>query len=254
MMLQRRSVLQAAIVVWATLAMFVSAVPVRADSLNVFASDVGTREIVGSSSPTLVHGSLQLLDVLVDSPDQRSVDSIVEFDITPLKTNPQGVLIQSATLTLDVAGAQALASPASLSVNGYPDGDGVVGLGDFVKPTTLLGTTGTLADALPGTVNIPFTFDITSFVQTLADNGTMRFVGFHLEGPSGDSQAWVWGNTAPDPGERPHLSVNFSVLPEPPGALLLCLGLASLSVLVWWRGRRAATPFQGCEAVPPQPR
>ena len=104
-MLQRRSVVQAAMAVWATLAMSVTAVTVRADSSACGASDVGTREIVGSSSPTLSRGSLQLLDLLVDSPDQRSVDSIVEFDISPLKI-PQGVVIQSATLTLDIAGAQ----------------------------------------------------------------------------------------------------------------------------------------------------
>jgi hypothetical protein len=250
MILQRRSVLQAAMMVWATLAMTVLAVPVRADSLSVGASDVGTRVTVGSSSPTLTHGSLQLLDVLVDNPDQRSVDSIVEFDITPLKI-PQGVVIQSATLTLDIAGAQTLAVPASLSVNGYPDGDGVVGLGDFVKNTTLLGSTGSLADALPGTVDIPFNFNITSFIQTLADQGTMKFVGFHLEGPAADSQAWVWGNTAPDSGERPHLEVNFSVVPEPPGALLLFLGLAGVSVLAWWRGRWAVTPFQSSGAAAP---
>src|SRR5262245_16679303 len=127
MILQRWSVLQA-VVVCATLAMSVSAVPVRADSLSVGASDVGTRATVGTSAPTLTHRSLSLLDVLVDNADQRSVDSIAEFDISPLKAIPQGVVIQSATLTLDVAGAQTLAGPASLSVNGYPDGDGIVGL------------------------------------------------------------------------------------------------------------------------------
>ena len=106
MILQRRSVLQAAMVVGATAVMSVSAAPARADSVSVGASDVGTREIVGSSAPSLSHGSLPMLDLLVDSADQRSVDSIVEFDITPLKTIPQGVVIQSATLTLDIAGAQ----------------------------------------------------------------------------------------------------------------------------------------------------
>jgi hypothetical protein len=222
--------------------MSVSAVPVRADSFNFGPSDVGTRTTVGTSAPTLVHGSLSLLDVLVDNANQRAVDSIAEFDITPLKVIPQGVVIQSATLTLDVAGAQTLAVPASLSVNGYPDGDGIVGLGDFPKATTLLGTTGTLADALPGSEAIPFSFDITSFIQTLANNGTMRWVGFHLEGPVGDSQAWVWGNAATNPADAPHLAVTFSALPEPPGALLIGLGLAGVSVLAWWRGRSGVTP------------
>jgi hypothetical protein len=243
MILQRWSVLQAAGVVCATLAMSVSAVPARADSISAGPSDVGTRTIVGTSAPTLNEGPLSLLDVLVDSANQRSVDSIAEFDISPLKAIPQGVVIQSATLTLDVAGAQTLAVPASLSVNGYPDGDGIVGLGDFTKATTLLGTTGTLADALPGSEAIPFSFNITSFIQTLANNGTMRFVGFHLEGPAGDSQAWVWGNAATNPADAPQLSVTFSAVPEPPGALLIGLGLAGVSALAWWRGRRGVTPI-----------
>jgi hypothetical protein len=239
MMRLRRRNLEAAMVVAGTLVMSVLAVPVRAGSINEGASDVGTRTIVGTSSPTLSHGSLQLLDLLVDTPDQRSVDSDVEFDITPIKTIPQGVVIQSATLFLDIAGAQTLAGPASVSVNGYPDGDGVVGLGDFVKPTTLLGSTGNLTDALPGTVDIPFSFDVTSFLQTLANNGTMRWVGFHLEGPGGDSQAWVWGNAAPNPGEQPRLEVTFAAAPEPAGVVLLGLGFAGLAYLSSKRCRRA---------------
>jgi hypothetical protein len=242
MILQRRIVLRASAVICATVVMSVSAVPARADSISTGASDVGTRTTVGTSAPTLNHGSLSLLDVLVDTPNQTTVDSIVEFDISPLKAIPQGVVIQSATLTLDVAGAQTLAVPASLSVNGYPDGDGIVGLGDFTKATTLLGTTGALADALPGSEAIPFSFNITSFIQTLANNGTMRFVGFHLEGPAGDSQAWVWGNAATIPADAPHLSVTFSAVPEPPGALLIGLGLAGVSFLAWWRGRRGVAP------------
>jgi hypothetical protein len=112
-----------------------------------------------------------------------------------------------------------------------------VGLGDFVKPTTLLGSTGNLTDSLPSTEAIPFSFDTTSLIQAIVNQGTMHFVGFHLEGPSSDSQAWVWGLGAPDPAERPQLDVTFSAasVPEPPAALLLGLGLVSLSILAWWR-------------------
>ena len=239
MMRQRCRNLEAAMVVVGTLVMSVLSVPVRAGSINEGASDVGTRTIVGTSSPTLTHGSLQMLDLLVDTPNQTTVDSDVEFDITPIKTVPQGVVIQSATLLLDIAGAQTIAGPASVSVNGYPDGDGVVGLGDFVKPTTVLGSTGNLANAAPGTVDIPFSFDITSFLQTLVNNGTMKWVGFHLEGPAGDSQAWVWGNAAPNPGEQPRLEVTFSAVPEPSGALLIGLGFAGLAYQ-YSRGTRRA--------------
>ena len=137
-------------------------------------------------------------------------------------------------------------------MNGYPDGDGVVGLGDFNKQTTLLGNTGSLADALPGSEAIPFTIDISSFIQTLANQGTMKFVGFHLEGPAADSQAWVWGNAAPDSGDRPHLAITFSVVPEPPGALLACLGLAGASILAWRRGPWGVARFRSPQVAPPQ--
>ena len=236
-MKQRRRGRQAAILFWTALAMSGSAVPVRADSLNIGASDEGTREILGSSPPSLTRGPLQLLNVLVDNRDQRSVDSDVEFNIRPITTVPHGVVIQSATLLLDIAGAQTLAGPASVSVNGYLDGDGVVGLGDFVKPTTLLGSTGNLADAVPGAEHLPFRVDVTSFLQSLANQAAQHFVGFHLEGPSGDSEAWVSGSAAPDPGDQPRLFVTFSAVPEPSGALLISLGTVGLSALLWWRRR-----------------
>jgi hypothetical protein len=240
MMMQQRRGRQAAVVIQAALLIAVSTALARADSLNIGASDEGTREILGSSPPTLTHGPLQLLNVLVDGRDQRSVDSDIEFNIEPITTVPHGVVIQSATLWLGTAGAQTLATPALVSVNGYLDGDGIVGLGDFVKTTTALGSTGKLTDAVPGTEHIPFRVDVTSFLQSLADEATKHFVGFHLEGPSGDSQAWVWGSAAPDSGDRPQLEVTFSAVPEPPGALLISLGTVGLSALAWWHRRWAA--------------
>jgi hypothetical protein len=235
MMMQRRRDLQAAMVVWAALVTSVSAVSSRADSLIGGPTDDGTRHINGTAVPTLDHPQ-QLLNVLVDSHDIVSADSIVEFSVAAI---PHGAVVQSARLFLDIAGAQTLAGPASVSVNGYPDGDGIVGLGDFAKPTTLLGSTGNLTDSSPGSENVSFSFDATNLIQAIANQGTMRFVGFHLEGPSVDSEAWVWGLGAPDPTERPRLEVTFSAasVPEPPGALLLGLGLVSLSILAWWRTR-----------------
>jgi hypothetical protein len=239
MMMQRCRGLRVMMVVCGALAMSVSGVPGRADSLSVGPTDEGTRLIDGNSPPTLDH-PLQLLNVLVDSADQLSVDSIVEFDIASITTVPHGARVQSATLILDVAGAQTLAGPGSLSVNGYPDGDGLVGPGDFLKKTTFLGSTGNLPDGSAGSENIPFRFDVTNLIQSIASKGTMRFVGFHLEGPGSDSEAWVWGLGAPDLAERPRLEVTFSAgsVPEPPGALLIGLGIAGPAALGWWCGRR----------------
>jgi hypothetical protein len=78
----------------------------------------------------------------------------------------------------------------------------------------------------------------------------MSFVGFHLEGPAGDSGASVWGLGAPDPAERPRLEVSFSegAVPEPPGALLIGLGLAGVAALARWRDRRAKVYLEVPEA------
>jgi hypothetical protein len=238
---------QAAMAFWAALTISLAAVPrSRADSLIVGATDEATRLIDGNAAPTLDHAA-QWLTILVDGADQVSVDSVIEFDIASVTTLPRGATVHSATLFLDVAGAQTLAGPGSVGVNGYPDGDGIAGPGDFAKKTTFLGSTGSLPDGLPGTENIPFQFDVTGLIQAIADRGTMRFVGFHLEGPALDSGASIWGLAAPDPAERPRLEVDFSAgaVPEPPGALLIGLGFAGLAVLGRWRGRWAGGRSSG---------
>src|SRR5690242_16045677 len=117
---------QAAMWIWAALAISVPTIPSRADSLIVGASDEGTRTIDGNSPPSLAHAT-QRLTIRVDGADQMSVDSIVEFDIASIATLPRGATIHSARLFLDIAGAQTIAGPGSVSVDGYPDGDGIVG-------------------------------------------------------------------------------------------------------------------------------
>jgi hypothetical protein len=216
--------------------------PARADFISMGPTDEGTRQIVGTSPAVQTEeGPTQFLPVMVDNLHQTKTDSITEFSLEAVSTLPRGVVINSATFSFAVAGAQTVAAPGSLTVNGYQDGDGIVGLGDFPKATTLLGSTGPLANGAVGSLDVPFTFDVTSFIQQLANNGG-KFVGFHFEGPAGDSSATVWGASAPLAAERPTLSITFTpnAVPEPSGVLLTGLGAAGLAVMAWRQRSRAA--------------
>jgi hypothetical protein len=116
--------------VLAALATAVSAGPARADVVIAGATDEGSRDSSGSPPVlTLHHGPLPMLNVFVGSANQSATDSDVEFNLGPVTTLPRGAVISSAVLSLDVAGAQTVVGPAVVSVNGYPDGDGLVGLG-----------------------------------------------------------------------------------------------------------------------------
>src|SRR5262249_56866858 len=114
------------------------------------------------------------------------------------------------------------------------------GLGVSARATPSLGSTATPADGPAGREDLLSSSDGTTLTKPTANRRTMSFVGSPLEGPAGDSGASVWGLGAPDPAERPRLEVTFSdgAVPEPPGALLIGLGLAGMAALARWCDRR----------------
>ena len=172
MMTRRCLTVRVSMVVLATSAMTIPAVPTRANVISEVPgpNGEGTRTFHPLPPPgteSLTPGPLRLLQVSSDGRVPVVVQSIDEFSL------PQAAVINSASLSLHISGAQQVIDPPSMTVSGYGDGDGVVGLGDFVKPVTLLGSTGTLPNS-GGTdsLNIPFSFDATSFIQSLVSGGT----------------------------------------------------------------------------------
>ena len=199
-------VARAAMLGWAALAMTIWAVPTRAGSLFVGPTSEGSRLVQEYSPPggseTLVGkvfpGSLLNL---IEGRVGVLRDSAFEFPIASISTIPQGAVVTSATFSLNIAGAQQVIGSPILGVSGYADVDGVVGLDDFHKPTTSLGNTGVLPNSGPTSLNIPFDFDVTSFIQSLVNNGT-PFAGFRLDVET-NSDVNVWDSGAPDPTQRP---------------------------------------------------
>jgi hypothetical protein len=183
-------------------------------------------------------------ELLLASYDSRSslvVDSALKFNLTSI---PQGAAITSATFSLAIAGTQNSIGLPALNVTGFGSNTGAVQSSDFHGGTPI-GSIGSGAlpktSIAPDALNIPFQFDVTPFVQSLVNSKT-AYAGFVLDDPN-TSNVFVWGDST-DPGERPSLAISFSAqdapsVPEPPGALLLLIGLVGLIVVRWHCARRA---------------
>ena len=183
-MLTRRCIVaRAAMLGWAALAMTIWAVPTHAGSLFIGAISEGSRvvrEFPLPGSETLVGEFFP--GSLLNSQEGRvgvTRDSAFEFGIASISTIPQGAVVTSATFSLNIAGATVISQP-TLDVSGYADADGVVGLDDFHKPTTFIGNTGVLPNSGPTSLNIPFDFNATNFIQSLVNDRT-PFAGFRLD-------------------------------------------------------------------------
>jgi hypothetical protein len=236
----RRLEVRFAMLGWAAWAMAVSAVATRADSLVVSPTSEGIRSIVNVMQ-TFTPGPFPPPNSFLSSSFgvDTLTDSALKFDITSIATIPQGAVITSATFSLSIAGSLGPGTTGpSQNISGYGDNVGMVALSDFSEPTTAIGNTGSLpANAPPGSLDIPLSFDATSFVQSLVNTRT-DFAGFRLDPGFGPGSVFDWSAESADPARRPSLTINFSAVPEPSAALLMGFGLAGVVAVAWRRGTR----------------
>jgi hypothetical protein len=236
----RRLDMRAGMMGWAALILFASAGPARAGSLILGAISESGRisHLYPVPTGTLTQGTLDSTPILVVSTDLRVdtiTDAALKFDISSI---PQGATIDSATFTFHVAGTEQVIGNPQLQVwGGAGSNSGVISLSDFPPPGVFPLPIATIAppqiplNAFPGSVDIPFSIDVTSIIQSLTTSST-PFAVFGFEEPTTANMA-IWGIGS---GNDPVLTVVISPsVPEPPGALLLGLGLGGVLVVAWRR-------------------
>jgi hypothetical protein len=109
--------------------------------------------------------------------------------------------------------------------------------------TTVLGNVAYVPNSPPGT-NAVTNFDVTSLIQSMVTGGT-PYVGISF-GIAGIGSVNIPGTPSPS------LSLTSSsqlVVPEPPGALLMALGLTGVSVLIGVRSWKPAHRRPACAQV-----
>ena len=236
--------LRVAMLGWVALTMAVWAVPTRADFLSVGAISEGIETVHPLPPPgiaTLTPGPLRLLIVSTDGRVPIFSDAALKFDISSISTIPQSATIDSATFTFHVSGAQTvLAQPVLQVSGGTGSNSGVISLSDFgvggaiatIRPPQIPTNSG------PASVDIPFSINVTSIIQSLTNSRT-PFAVFGFEEPS-NANVTVWGSIPDSPSQRPNLAITFTSVPEPAS-----LALGGTSVLAglgyWWSRRRRRT-------------
>jgi hypothetical protein len=251
MILPRRSVLRMVKLFCMALGLLSSAVSARGDFLKVTPVSIGLEEVNFFPNPagiaSLITGPFgdRLLPASGFNRSLLMTEIALKFDIASISTIPQGATIQSATFTFSVGGTQA-PSPPSQPVIQVSGGTGsttaAISLSDFA-PYQSFGTGfgNVIAEigppqipantVAPDSAHIPISVDVTGIIQSLT-NSTTPFSVFGFEMVPG-AIAFIWGTTPDVSSDIPSLAVTFTPgVPEPPSALLVCIGLVGVSVSV----------------------
>jgi hypothetical protein len=159
----------------------------------------------------------------VDSDSTGFASAAMVFDLSFI---PKGTSITSATFTMSVGGSFEIYHPPSLNVFDYVGTGPTVSLTDFSQGAAFLGSIGGLpASASPGTIDVVNTFNATSFIQSLVNNGT-PYAGFLFQDAGGGAE-YIPGSTAPFLSISSPAALALAV-PEPQSALMLALGIGGV--------------------------
>jgi hypothetical protein len=218
---------------WSALVVLLLSAAASANTVTVGSpASVGNEVDLYNFPPPQPHFSPGLGPVFSDSTGFGSAAMV--FDLSFI---PKGTSITSATFTMSVGGSFEIYHPPSLNVYDYVGIGPIVSLTDFSQSSTFLGNMGVLpTSADPGTINILKTFDATTFIQSLVNNGT-PYAGFLLKDGGGAAED-IPGSTAP------FLSISSPAtltVPEPQSGLMLAVGFAGVLLVSLAARPRAIT-------------
>jgi hypothetical protein len=165
----------------------VSPPPARANtiSVNPGTGSVGTVITTFHTMNTTFTPALGPVSIV---PDSGTANGALVFDLSFV---PRGTTITSATFTMSVGGAvDGLGSPG-MFVNEYVAPGPLLSLSNFPQGGSVIGSfTGLPNGSNPGTINVVRTFDVTSFVQSLVNNGT-PYPGYQFQYTGSDGGVFI---------------------------------------------------------------
>ncbi len=219
--------------IWVVLTFGGSAGATHAGFITEAPASVGTLFVTRAASPDPVRNLMLGGAILADGYERRYggsySESALKFDLGSI---PRGSQVTSATFRFTVAVAVTVLNAPTLNVDTFPATGPPTAVADFSALTTKLGSTGSIANLA---ADLPFTFDVTSLVGSLA-GGISPDIGFLLSVPS-DSNVLIYGDDAANPAEfRPSLSITYGATVPGPSSLILC-GVAGVIGLAVARAR-----------------